>query len=655
MTLRTMVDRLAASPAVPRVAAAVSLVIGLAFIFVWAPHPWGWQGIDQYHQIAIELARGASFDTLDVPWGYGYFLAPFYRVVGPTPLPALLAQALLNATIPLMVFAYARRAFDRRIGAIAALLVGVLSFNTVYVSTESTDSVSTTLFMAMLLSFVRGRESNHLRWFLAAGVCGGIVAQFRPKLVLLPFVFGALNWLLGPRTMRRAAQGGAIAVVAVLLLVPWTWRNYQLTRQFLPTSTHGGIQLWYGTLQAGPYIESRAHNPRSVFATSPFDYTSLLHVPIDIDVWMNCGPGSPESVVFAYRLDRGPIQRLPLQPAGNGHYVGAVPAVDREARVYYFTEVTWPAGVAPPPVHVTPAGGATDSHVYFVSDRHTADLDVDEALLDVFDVARVMRHLAWGEAMRGGDRLDVDRDGRVDEGDLRGVLRMMLLGMDRGEPPTDRLREFAFDANRAWLRFTDGSELAVPRAWHERLTDLAIGTGAAENLLATRYRYTQPDPEPKLPLEVQCLGPGGIAINAAYYRQQPHEQRRYMALALDNISRGPVDYAWSVLYRAVRLFVIVGTEDRGTAQQFDRSRIVYSAATVVSALYLLLAAIGTWIGWRRGYAVALPLALILYIPATIAFVLTNMRYTTTVQPLMLTFVAVTVVAAVDRVKSGGRE
>ena len=150
-----------------------------------------------------------------------------------------------------------------------------------------------------------------------------------------------------------------------------------------------------------------------------------------------------------------------------------------------------------------------------------------------------------------------------------------------------------------------------------------------------------------MPLEIQCLGPGEIAINRAYYRVQPHEQRRYVALALDNIRRGPVDYMWSVLYRGVRLFVILGTDDRGTAQQFDRSRLVYAGGTLLSSMYLGLAVLGACLGWRRGYAVVLPVLLILYIPATISFVLTNMRYTTTVQPLLFMFVAVTIVAAAD--------
>ena len=73
-----LIDRLASARRLPALAALITLAIGLAFIFIWAPHPWGWYGIDQYHQIAVELAAGKSFDTFDVPWGRlaGTALAP---------------------------------------------------------------------------------------------------------------------------------------------------------------------------------------------------------------------------------------------------------------------------------------------------------------------------------------------------------------------------------------------------------------------------------------------------------------------------------------------------------------------------------------------------------------------------------------------------
>jgi hypothetical protein len=38
------------------VSVTVSFLIGLVFVFVWTPQPFGWYGIDQYHQLAIELA-----------------------------------------------------------------------------------------------------------------------------------------------------------------------------------------------------------------------------------------------------------------------------------------------------------------------------------------------------------------------------------------------------------------------------------------------------------------------------------------------------------------------------------------------------------------------------------------------------------------------
>jgi hypothetical protein len=49
-------------------ASCATLAIGLAFVFVRAPHPWGWEGIDHYHELRTALARGEPFPTIEVPW-----------------------------------------------------------------------------------------------------------------------------------------------------------------------------------------------------------------------------------------------------------------------------------------------------------------------------------------------------------------------------------------------------------------------------------------------------------------------------------------------------------------------------------------------------------------------------------------------------------
>ena len=50
------VERWLDSPRTAWVAAAISLALGLVFTFVWAPHPWGWNGIDSYQDLALKHA-----------------------------------------------------------------------------------------------------------------------------------------------------------------------------------------------------------------------------------------------------------------------------------------------------------------------------------------------------------------------------------------------------------------------------------------------------------------------------------------------------------------------------------------------------------------------------------------------------------------------
>jgi hypothetical protein len=123
--------------------------------------------------------------------------------------------------------------------------------------------------------------------------------------------------------------------------------------------------------------------------------------------------------------------------------------------------------------------------------------------------------------------------------------------------------------------------------------------------------------------------------------------RRYLALAVDNIRRDPAAYLAGVAYRAARVFFVEPSNDPHTTYQFSGSGRIYRAAEAVSIALVLLCAVGIAAARSRGAAIALPLALIAYIPATLAFVLTNMRYSITVQPLMFVFVAATVVSAAD--------
>ncbi len=291
-----------------RAACAASLLIGLFFVFVWAPHPWGWVGFDQYYDLARVLARGEPFPTTDVPWGYAYFLSIFYRLFGERLWVPLLVQVVANASMPALTYAIAARSFDERVATVSALLVGLLSFNTVYASTQSSDAICNVLFMVGVWWLLRARQHERWRDYAMVGVIFGIAPQFRPNLILVPALLAAFL-VLASRDRFRAARHAALLVAAsVLMLTPWLLRTYQLTGEIIPTSTHGGVQLWYGTLQTGPYLQSRAHNPRSVFEAGSFPYTSLDHVPLIVSGMSTQCSANSRRLHVVYWTDRDPTR-----------------------------------------------------------------------------------------------------------------------------------------------------------------------------------------------------------------------------------------------------------------------------------------------------------------------------------------------------------
>jgi hypothetical protein len=639
--MRGQLARVLDSPRTPYLASVAALAIGLFFVFGWAPHPWGWQGIDAYHDLARALARGESFDTTDVPWGYAYFAAAFYRVFGERVWIPLTAQVIANATIPVMIYHLVRPYRDQRTAALSAVLTGVFSFNTVYASTQASDAVCTVLFVAALLCLSQAYRSQRLGPLVVAGVLLGIVPQFRPNLVLFPASVIILYLWQRPRSITKLAQMTLFGALIVVVQAPWIIRNYALTGLVLPTSTHGGVQLWYGTLQVGPYLESRAHNPRFIFASQPFDYTSLVTRPIVFTAERPpCLPRPGETVELVYWTDRNP-QRLRAAAARLGdRFTVEIPAPPVPTTVYYYLEASWPPANGEPEARfVTPLDGPADPYVSFVSTDHLGDLDSHDDLLDIFDVIRMLRHLGWDETLRAADRLDLDRDGDVDEADVVSATAILL---PEARGATGAVVERSDRA--VILRLKDGSSVAVPRS-SSQWTDLDVSGELAGSLVSRWRTFTSMAHPPRNPGRGECLIADALRINNVFYRFEPHMMQRYFALAMDNITRAPGAFAAASAYRAIRLFIIRGSDDVATTQQYSFGGVAYRAGTILSAGYFAVFLAGAAIAWRQRSPLRWLLVPIAYVPLTICFVLTNMRYTITMQPLMFVFVSMAVMKA----------
>src|SRR5205814_3168100 len=269
-----------------------------------------------------------------------------------------------------------------------------------------------------IVSFAHGHRHHDWRLLALAGILLGLAAQFRPNMILMPLVLAAFL-MVARRIPGRPLNASALLACSALVLLPWIVRNARLTGELIPASTHGGLQLWYGTLQTGPYLKSRAYNPRRVFEAGSFPYTSLDRTPLIVTARLApCIGAAPRSLTVVYWTDRNPEHnRVVTRSSQSGVYEAEMAPLQAPTTYYFYFEARWPGNT----ISRVPEAGDRVPFLYFVSTDHLGDLDRYGDLLDVFDLVRLLRHLAWNESMPVPDRLDFDGDGRLTEADLRPV------------------------------------------------------------------------------------------------------------------------------------------------------------------------------------------------------------------------------------------
>ena len=94
---------------------------------------------------------------------------------------------------------------------------------------------------------IRCAESNSRttcdRACSSAGIVGGLAILDPPGDVVLPAAGGDC----GCSAQRRARAGAAIVAVGALLVVaPWTLRNYRVYGRFVLVASEGGVTFWTG-------------------------------------------------------------------------------------------------------------------------------------------------------------------------------------------------------------------------------------------------------------------------------------------------------------------------------------------------------------------------------------------------------------------------
>ncbi len=240
--------------------------------------------------------------------GYPLFLATIYSIFGHTNNGAVrIIQALIDTAtcglIALLAYYWQPDEQKKRLSAIAAMaLAAICPFTTIYAATILTEVPTNFLIMALFVAVTLGfrelttentekGDKKVLVWWAVAGLIGGVAVSMRPDSGLFLAAVGitlltGLIWSAAasvarrrsgsnadhepsddPKRRRRFAlpahskklilAGALFSASFVLLLTPWTIRNWRVFHLFQPLSpAHGempgefvprGYTLWVRT------------------------------------------------------------------------------------------------------------------------------------------------------------------------------------------------------------------------------------------------------------------------------------------------------------------------------------------------------------------------------------------------------------------------
>lgn len=209
-----------------------------------------------YHLLAIDLRNTHSynqpftgFPTAQWPPGYPVFLAALYSVFGVSVVAAKVANAVVGALTVILLYVLGRQLFDRRSAMLGALLLAVMPGQVFFAGLLWSETLFTFIFLLSLVAIVAAKEVRgrpQLTSALAAGALAAAACYVREAgLALLPIA--GLYWAWSGVGLRTAARlTGAAALVAMLLLAPWTARNTVKFHGFMLLSSSSGPNLWEG-------------------------------------------------------------------------------------------------------------------------------------------------------------------------------------------------------------------------------------------------------------------------------------------------------------------------------------------------------------------------------------------------------------------------
>lgn len=203
-----------------------------------------------YNTLAIHLntehcyCLQSNMPDIDRAPFWPFIMAAIYVVLGVHNFYSRLFLCFLGSCTCVLTYLFARDIFNQKIALVAGIIAALYPGLFIYDGWLYSESVYTFFVMCFAYSLFRLQRTPRLNWMIGCGLSLGCASLTRPNgvsLLALVLIWALVMLYTRVFSWRKAVQ--VVLVIAALtcgLILPWTLRNYLVSRHFVLVATGGG-------------------------------------------------------------------------------------------------------------------------------------------------------------------------------------------------------------------------------------------------------------------------------------------------------------------------------------------------------------------------------------------------------------------------------
>ena len=225
----------------------ISLLIRLLYVILMPTVVFGDATV--YDSLAIGLIEGKGYEGgvgSFIPPGHPLFLAAIYTLFGYNPQIACIFQAFISSLMCIVIYYIGKTVLNKKIGVISALIAAFYPIFIMYSSFLMTETLFIFLLCLSIFYLLKVQEEPSVKNLLITGLLLGLTTLTRNVIIgFMPFI---LIWMLlsSKEKKKNLMRFMAIFVIMMVVVSPWTIRNYNVHHEFVLVSSNSGVNLWAG-------------------------------------------------------------------------------------------------------------------------------------------------------------------------------------------------------------------------------------------------------------------------------------------------------------------------------------------------------------------------------------------------------------------------